>query len=243
MRKPASAHESLSHWQICRPSIAAAGPGRAHERPCRDDHSAWVLREVPRQAADLAAQLGEGPPSRRAELRLAVGQLRQPSRTRRGPPSVRRASRSSSAKAAERLADVADRTSRAIGREGGDERGVLASVALADGDDQLLADVARGSRGRCRAPRRARGSETGRARGRRRPGRRAKARSGNRRSSRPSPRRGRAGARCAPASRRAPPARTRAPARAPPSAGVRTPPGRARRSASAPRRAVAVRDA
>ena len=44
---------------------------------------------------------------------------------------------------AERLADVADRTARAIGREGRDERGVLAAVAFGDADDELLADVPR----------------------------------------------------------------------------------------------------
>ena len=44
---------------------------------------------------------------------------------------------------AERLADVADRAAAAVGREARDERGVLAAVLLGDGDDQLLADLAR----------------------------------------------------------------------------------------------------
>ena len=44
---------------------------------------------------------------------------------------------------AERLADVSDRAARAVGGEARDERCVLAAVALGDGDDQLLADVAR----------------------------------------------------------------------------------------------------
>src|SRR5438874_2449839 len=44
---------------------------------------------------------------------------------------------------AERLADIADRTARAIRREGRDERGMLMAVLLGDADDQLLADVAR----------------------------------------------------------------------------------------------------
>ena len=43
----------------------------------------------------------------------------------------------------ERLADVADRPARAVGGEARDERGVAAAVPLGDGDDQLLADVAR----------------------------------------------------------------------------------------------------
>src|SRR4029453_525034 len=40
-------------------------------------------------------------------------------------------------------ADVADGAARAVGRERRDECGVLAAVALGDGDDQLLADVPR----------------------------------------------------------------------------------------------------
>ena len=44
---------------------------------------------------------------------------------------------------AERLAELADRAARAVGREGGDERRVLAPVALVDARDQLLAHVAR----------------------------------------------------------------------------------------------------
>src|SRR5207237_5958862 len=43
----------------------------------------------------------------------------------------------------ERLADVADRAAAPVGREARDERRVLVAVALGDGDDQLLADVAR----------------------------------------------------------------------------------------------------
>ena len=43
----------------------------------------------------------------------------------------------------ERLAELADRAARAVGREGGDERRVLAPVALVDARDQLLAHVAR----------------------------------------------------------------------------------------------------
>jgi len=44
---------------------------------------------------------------------------------------------------AERHADVADRAARVVGRERGDERGVLAPVLVADRGEQLLADVAR----------------------------------------------------------------------------------------------------
>ena len=62
-------------------------------------------------------------------VRVAVGEAREP---------LELAERQ-----AERLADVADRAARAVGREARDERRVLAAVALADRDDQLLADVAR----------------------------------------------------------------------------------------------------
>src|SRR4030095_8919289 len=44
---------------------------------------------------------------------------------------------------AQRLADGADRSSCAVGRAAGDERGVLPAVAVGDRDDQLLANVAR----------------------------------------------------------------------------------------------------
>jgi hypothetical protein len=44
---------------------------------------------------------------------------------------------------AERHPYVADRTARVVGRERGDEGGVLAPVLVADRREQLLADVAR----------------------------------------------------------------------------------------------------
>ena len=98
-RKPASAQESLSHWQICRPSIAAGCTGTSSTSGrARDDHPARVLRDVARQAGDLARELAERAPARRPELRLAVGELsRSPPRRASGLPSVTRASRSSSA--------------------------------------------------------------------------------------------------------------------------------------------------
>ena len=129
--------------------LAAGHRGGLHrdeldERAGRDDHPARVLRDVARQAGDLARRARRGRASAGAELRLAVGEPPISSATRFGFPSVTRASRSSSANGRpERLADVADRAARAVGREAGDERGVLAAVALGDGDDQLLADVAR----------------------------------------------------------------------------------------------------
>src|SRR5207249_12008516 len=60
-------------------------------------------------------------------VRVAVGQPRQPLQL--------------GERQAQGLADVADRASRVVGREAGDERRVLAAVALADRDDQLLPDI------------------------------------------------------------------------------------------------------
>ena len=102
-----------------------------------------MLGEVARQAGDLGAQLAEGAPAGRAgaslrvwkELELLVDAARVPAvRDARDPLELRR-------REPERLADVADRPARPVGREARDERGVLAPVALADLDDQLLADV------------------------------------------------------------------------------------------------------
>src|SRR5689334_12420555 len=104
-----------------------------------------MLGDVARETGDLVAQLRERTPARREQLSLCVGKqlelladalrvpalrhLRQPLELRVGQP--------------ERLADVADRAARAVRRERRDECCVLASVPLRDGDDQLLADVAR----------------------------------------------------------------------------------------------------
>ena len=76
-----------------------------------------------------AAHRGAARPPRRRARVPAVRELREPLELGEGQP--------------QRLADVADRTTRAIRREARDERGVLAAVALGDADDQLLADVAR----------------------------------------------------------------------------------------------------
>jgi hypothetical protein len=115
------------------------------ERTRRDHHPAGVLGDVPRQPADLAAELRESTPARRGELSPrvrehahllgdagrvpAVGEPRQPLEV--------------GEREAERLADVADRAARAVRGEARDERCVLASVSLRDADDELLADVPR----------------------------------------------------------------------------------------------------
>ena len=99
-------------------------------------------RDVARQAGDLARQLAERVPARPGvRARDAVELLGDAARV----PAVgdAREPLELAERQAERLADVADRAAAAVGREARDERGVLAAVALGDGDDQLLADLAR----------------------------------------------------------------------------------------------------
>ena len=211
------------------------------ERPRRDHHPAGMLRDVARQAGDLVAELGERAPARREQLAVGVGEqlqllgdaLRVPAvRDARDPLELR-------VRKAERLADVADRAARAVRRERCDERGVLAAVALGDGDDQLLADVAREVEVDVRdgvelaveeAAERELGAdrvdvrETGEV--------------ADERADRGAAPASRAAVRVAASRARAPRARIRARARARPSAGGRSRRARARRSASAPPRAV-----
>ena len=115
------------------------------ERPRRDDHAARVLGQVARQPGDLAAELPEGPPARRGEPGVGAGHVLHLLPHLAGVPAVRDAREPLQLRLREpeRLADVADGAARAVGGEARHERRVLAAVALGDGDDQLLADVAR----------------------------------------------------------------------------------------------------
>src|SRR2546423_8609895 len=96
-----------------------------------------------RQSGDLVTELGERTPAWGAQLAVGVGKqlqllghaLRVPSfGDARNPLELR-------VRKAERLTDVTDRSTGAVGRERGDECRVLAAVALGDGDDQLLANI------------------------------------------------------------------------------------------------------
>ena len=143
--KPASEHESLSHWLICRPGHRRRLDGdELDERPRRDHHPARMLRDVARQAGDLLAEPAERPPAPGGELRLRVRQRSElvldPVRVALGEPGQ---ALELGERQAERLAEVADRAAGVVGREAGDERRMLGAVALDDGDDQLLSDVAR----------------------------------------------------------------------------------------------------
>ena len=115
------------------------------ERPRGDDHAARVLGEVAREAGDLAAELLEGAPARRGEAVVGAGHVLHLLPHLAGVPAVgdAREPLQLGLREPERLADVADRAARAVGGEARHQRRVLAAVALGDGDDQLLADVAR----------------------------------------------------------------------------------------------------
>ena len=104
-----------------------------------------MLGDVPRQAGDLGGEELEGAPALRDQLALGVGKRGHLLGDARRIPAVGEPGEplELGLRQPERLADVADRAARAVGGEARDERGVLVAVALGDGDDQLLADVAR----------------------------------------------------------------------------------------------------
>jgi len=77
-------------------------------------------RRGPWDAVELSSDTGRLP---------AVGDAREPLELGEREP--------------ERLADVADGAAAPVGRERRHERGVAPAVALGDGDEELLADVAR----------------------------------------------------------------------------------------------------
>jgi hypothetical protein len=104
-----------------------------------------MLGDVSRQARDLVTELREGSPARREPLAISVREQLQLLTDPFGGPAFgdARDALELCVGQAERLADVADRPTRAVGRERRHERCVLAAVAFGDGDDQLLADIAR----------------------------------------------------------------------------------------------------
>ena len=98
-----------------------------------------------RQPCDLARQLGERLPARREHAPLGIGKQQELLGDLLRVPAVGDPGDALQLgeREAERLADIPDRAPGAVGGEARDERCVLAAVALGDGDDQLLADVAR----------------------------------------------------------------------------------------------------
>ena len=130
--------------------LAAGHRRRLHgheldQRTRRDHHPTGVLRDVAREPRDLRGEEAERAPALREELPVGVGELRDLVRDPFCAPAVGDASEpfELGVRQPERLAHVADRAARAVGREARDERRVLVPVALGDPDDELLADVAR----------------------------------------------------------------------------------------------------
>ena len=91
-----------------------------------------ISRVSSRKASQRGPECAPGTPASSSATRVAS----QPVADAREPLEL-------AERQAERLADIADRAAASVGGEARDERGVLAAVALGDGDDQLLADVAR----------------------------------------------------------------------------------------------------
>ena len=145
-RKPASAQESLSHWTIWRPSIAAGTTGQTSISGCGRDHHA---------ARSAGRRGGAGPSPRRQSQSSAC----QRGAAARSAPIAATTSRSISPlrlveadrlrhlldllrRQPQRLAEVAHDAARAVGREGGDQGRAVGAVALVHARDQHLADVA-----------------------------------------------------------------------------------------------------
>ena len=152
--KPASAQESLSHWQIWRPGKAAGTTGTSSTSGRAPDHPPGVLGEVPRQAGGVAREDGQRPPARRGELGLAVGQpgelLLDRPRRRPGVRQPRRPSRSAGAGQARRPARGSP---CGCGRWGRPPPGPRARRRSGRSPPRSAPPARRGgSRGRCRAP-------------------------------------------------------------------------------------------
>src|SRR5215210_2196343 len=115
LRKPASAHDSLSHCTIWRPSIAAGWIGHSSA-------SDSVETTMPPECWETWRGRPWASRTSRASARQSLDlDRRQP----------------------ERLAEVVHRPARAVGREGGDERRAVVAVTLVHARDEDLADVAR----------------------------------------------------------------------------------------------------
>jgi hypothetical protein len=142
-RKPASEHESLSQWTICRPVIAAGTTGQQSTSgrvATIIPPECWrggAAARAPRRRAWPATPSGLRP-ALLAQRDLDVLADRVGPRLRPARDALDLARRQ-----AERLAELADRPARLVGRERGDERGAVAAVALVHAREQDRAHVAR----------------------------------------------------------------------------------------------------
>ena len=138
--------ESLSHWTIWRPSIAAGTTGqtsisgRVEITIPPGCWEAWrgSPADLRRPARARPRQRGTAARSPAQRLDQSRSRPRSPPRGRRPPAPPCRSRR----RQPERLAEVAHRALRPVGGEGCDQRRVLLAVALVDPRDQHLADVA-----------------------------------------------------------------------------------------------------
>ena len=114
-----------------------------HQGAGGDDHAPHVLGDVAGKAGDLLRQLSQSLPEGRLRLLLELREgfqiLLQPSRR----AVLRQLGELLQVSVGElqSLADLPDRGAEAVGGEGADQAGVLASVLLVDRQDQLLPDV------------------------------------------------------------------------------------------------------
>ncbi len=130
LRKPASEQESLSHWQIRRPSIAAGSTGTSSTSGAEEmtmPPECWLMWRGRPMISSIRKQ--EGAPAGRVQPLLGLGRQRLgrldgaaavvPAVGQLGHPlDLARRQR-------QRLAQVADRAPRPVGGEGGHQRGVL----------------------------------------------------------------------------------------------------------------------
>ncbi len=151
-RKPASAQESLSHWTICRPSIAAGTTGqqsisglvamiippecweRWRGRPCASStsrHSQLQRSERrSRTPSDGSSALACGD----GRVDVVLGARSEPVGAAGDPLDL-------PGRQAQHLPQLADRSPHAEGREGGDQRRTIVAEAVVHARDQPLADV------------------------------------------------------------------------------------------------------
>ena len=142
LRMPSASRSSLSHSTKVRSGIARIAD-RHHlvEPAARDDEAADVLRQMAREAVDLARERRDLPhaPAVRIEPGARDGILRH--RAAAAAPDRGRQRADGVLGQAEGLADLADRRAAAIGDHGRGDAGALAAVFVVDVLDHLLAPL------------------------------------------------------------------------------------------------------
>ena len=159
LSSPSASRSSLSHWITVRSAIAAFSTGTSRvEQAARDHEAADVLRQVAREADQLAGERDQPRDHRVVGIEAAL-RARRSGSDLRGRPTRRAtsASRSTCAQVeAERLADVAQRALRPVGDHRRGQRGALAAVLARRCTGSPPRAAGARSRRRCRAARCAR---------------------------------------------------------------------------------------